>query len=482
MSYNESMQRRTFLRGITASSVAIPWLLNRDGLLADELVKPDIDVVYDLLPKQPPMRARATAMIDLFQFGGPSQMDLFDPKPLLTERDGQKYPGKLETDNAAGASGTVFGTPWKFEKFGQCGMDVSELMPHTATIVDDLCHLRGMKFGTNAHDRGTYMAHTCGPVVGRPTLGSWLNYALGSENENLPCYVALTAIDGLPLYNTDNWSAGYLPSIYQGTQVRSEEPRILNLDPPEHLKGIGQSRQLELLKKLNREHYQRNPAERDLEARIASYELAAKMQLHAKEAFDLSDEPQYLRDMYGLDQPETKDYAARCMIARRLVERGVRFIQILNSGNGIVDWDSHGSIGTGLPKACKAVDQPCAALIKDLKQRGLLDTTLVRWGGEMGRLPTAEATGDRPTWGRDHNGKAGYMWMTGGGMKAGLIHGATDEWGHEAIDGIVSAPDFHATVMHLFGLDHQKVNFKRNGQSVTLTDGQPARVLSELFA
>jgi len=218
-----------------------------------------------------------------------------------------------------------------------------------------------------------------------------------------------------------------------------------------------------------------------VEARIASYELAAKMQLHAKEAFDLSSEPQYILDMYGLDDPESSDYGARCLIARRLVERGVRFIQVLNSGNGVVDWDSHGSIGTGLPKACRAVDKPCAALIKDLKQRGLLDKTLVRWGGEMGRLPTAEATGERPTWGRDHNGKAGYMWMAGAGMKGGLIHGATDEWGHEAIEGIVTAPDFHATVLHLFGLDHTKLTYKRNTQLATLTDGLPARILTELF-
>ncbi len=238
-----------------------------------------------------------------------------------------------------------------------------------------------------------------------------------------------------------------------------------------------------LLNRLNREHFVQNPAERDLEARIASYELAANMQLHAREAFDLSDEPQYIRDMYGLDQPETKDYAARCIIARRLVERGVRFVQVLHSGNSDeTDWDSHGSIAKGLPKACKTVDRPCMALIRDLKQRGLLATTLVRWGGEMGRLPTAEATGERPKWGRDHNGKAGYMWMAGGGIKSGVIHGATDEWGHEAIDGIVTAPDFHATVMHLFGLNHEKVEYKRNGQSLVLTNGQIARVLTELIA
>jgi Protein of unknown function (DUF1501) len=476
------MNRRHFLNRLTASYVALPWLLSREGLLAADPVKPDLDVTYDVLPKAPGSFGRANAMIDLFQFGGPSQMDLFDPKPLLNKRDGQKYEGKLDTDNKAGASGIIFGSPWKFQKHGQSGMEMSELFPHMSKIVDEICMLRGMKFGTNAHDRGTFMAHTCGPVVGRPTLGSWLNYGLGSLNNGLPCYIALTAKDGLPLYNTDNWSAGWLPGIYQGTQVRPEEPRILNLDPPAHLAGESQRSQLGLLERMNRVHAAANPAERDLEARIASYQLAARMQTRAREAFDISGEPEHIKKLYGLDETATEDYGARCLIARRLVERGVRFVQLLHCGNGIVDWDSHGSLATGLPRACAAVDKPSAALIIDLKQRGLLDSTLVRWGGEMGRLPTAEATGGRDSWGRDHNGKAGCMWMAGAGMKPGLTHGATDEWGQEAIDGIVTAPDFHATVLHLFGLDHAKLTFKHNGQALTLTDGLPARIVSEIIA
>ena len=480
----QSASRRGFLRGLTASSVALPWLLQQQGYLAaaEAAVKPDFDVTYDLTPKTPPHAARATAMIDLFQFGGPSQMDLFDPKPLIDRMDGEKFTGELDTDNAAGASGIVFSTGVKFAKYGECGMDVSEWMPHTAKIVDDLCHIRGMQFGTNAHDRGTYLAHSCGPTPGRPVLGSWLTYALGSENDSLPAYVALTAKTGLPYLNEDNWTAGYLPGLYQGTMVRNEEPRILNLDPPKHLAGAGQRDQLDLLRQLNQRHAEMNPAEQDLKARIASYELAARMQAKAKEAFDLSEEPQYIRDLYGLDQKETAEYAERCIVARRLVERGVRFVQLLHDGNGDIDWDSHGGIVRRLPIACKAVDQPCAALITDLKQRGLLDSTLVRWGGEMGRLPTAEATGDRPSWGRDHNGKAGYMWMAGGGMKSGLIHGETDEWGNEAISGQVSAEDFHATVLHLFGLRHDELNYKSGGLSYSLTDGKPARVLTELLA
>jgi hypothetical protein len=474
--------RRAFLANISAASIAVPWLLRRDGLLAATPAKPDLDVVYDLLPKQPPRPATATAMIDLFQFGGPSQMDLFDPKPLLNERDGTKFPGKLDTDNAAGASGVVFGSPWKFARHGACGMDVSELLPELARVVDDLCFLRGMRFGSNAHDRATYLSHTAGPVPGRPTLGSWLTYGLGGANDSLPAYVALTARDGLPYNNQENWTAGWLPGLYQGTMVRNAEPRILNLDPPAHLAGAGQRAQLDLLRRLNERHLAEHPAERDLDARIASYELAARMQTQAKDAFDISREPEHIHKLYGLDRPESEEYGTRCLIARRLIERGVRFVQLLHCGNGMVDWDSHGSIATRLPKACAAVDRGSAALIIDLKQRGLLDGTLVRWGGEMGRLPTAEATGDRPSWGRDHNGKAGCMWLAGGGVKAGLIHGATDEWGHEAIDGIVSAHDFHATVLHLFGLDHERLTYKRNGLATTLTDGQPARVITELLA
>jgi hypothetical protein len=474
--------RRQFLSRLTAASVALPWLLQRDGLLAAEPSKPDLDVVYDLAPRAPHFAPRATAMIDLYQAGGPSQMDLFDPKPLLKKRDGEKFGGKLDTDNQAGATGTVFGSPWAFHRHGQCGMEISELLPHLGSIADDICLIRGMRFGTNAHDRGAYLAHTCGPAKGRPTIGSWVNYGLGSHNQGLPAYVALTAIEGLPLYNQENWSAGWLPAIYQGTQVRPEEPRILNLDPPPHLAGAGQRAQLELLRRLNEAHFAENPAERDLEARIASYALAARMQTSAKEAFDLSGEPDHIRRLYGLDDPETRDYAARCIIARRLVERGVRFVQLHHAGNGHVDWDSHGSISRNLPRACRAVDRPSAALVIDLKQRGLLDTTIVRWGGEMGRLPTAEGTAGRESWGRDHNGKAGAMWMAGGGFRGGLIHGATDEWGHEAVEGIVTAPDWHATVLRLFGLDHARLTYKRNNQSVTLTDGQPARVVRELIA
>ncbi len=476
------MNRRSFLSQITAASVAIPWLLERDGLLAAEgPVKPDLDVTYDLLPKPPHFRPRAKAMIDLFMFGGPSQMDLFDPKPLLQQRNEQRFPGKVSADNAAGASNKIFASQWKFKKHGGCGMDISELLPQMATIVDEVCWLRGMKFGSNAHDRGTYLAHTCGLVSGRPTLGSWLTYGLGSLNDGLPSYVALTAKAGLPVLTQENWTAGWLPSVYQGTMVRSEEPRILNLDPPPHLAGKGQEAQLALLRSLNEKHRAANPGEQDLVARIASYELAAKMQVHAREAFDISNEPAHIRKMYGVDDPATADWGGRCLVARRLVERGVRFVQLHIAANENRDWDNHNSIGKNLPAACVAVDKPCAALIRDLKQRGLLDTTLVRWGGEMGRLPTAEATGTRETWGRDHNGKAGCMWMAGAGMKPGLVHGATDEWGHEAIEGIVTAPDFHATVLHLFGLDHKKLTFKRNGLVASMTDGQPARVLTELF-
>jgi hypothetical protein len=437
---------------------------------------------HDLRPKRGHFPARANAVIQLVQNGGPSQMDLFDPKPLLNERDGQKFPGKVSADNAAGNSGLVFGSPWKFAKHGQCGMDVSELLPHTAKIVDDLCHVRGMQFGTNSHDRGAYLAHSAHPTAGHPNLGSWLGFGLGSVNESLPAYVALTAKGGLPFLNEQNWSAGFLPSLFQGTMVRNAEPRILNLDPPAHLAGAGQRAQLALLDQLNHSHHAQHPAEHDLHARIASYALAARMQESAKEAFDLSREPRHILELYGIDDPQSEGYGQQCLVARRLIERGVRFVSLFLDGNGDIDWDNHGSIATNLARSCRRTDKPVAGLVSDLKQRGLLDTTLVRWGGEMGRLPTAEATTDRAGWGRDHNGKAGCMWLAGAGVKAGLIHGATDEWGHETISGAVSAQDLHATMLHLFGLDHTKLVYKHNGQAHTMLDGQPGRVCTELLA
>lgn len=473
--------RRQFLRGqaFGLAGLALPWLLSREGLLA-EPVKPFADGIrFDLEPKAPPRFGQAKAMISLFMIGGPSQMDLFDPKPQLTKYHGQKFPGEVQYDNAAEASSKVFGSPWQFRPRGQSGMEISELLPHLAEIVDDISLIRSMRTGVSNHGQSMYALHSGRITPGRPTLGSWLNYGLGSETDELPAYVALTSPHGQPLMNNENWTAGWLPAVYQGTMVRPQAPHLLNLHPPAYLAEGGQARQLELLRQFNEDHLREHPGDGDLDARIQSYELAARMQTAAQEAFDLSSEPASVRKMYGLDEEVTRDYATRCLIARRLVERGVRFVQVLNQGQS---WDHHGSLRSALPDRCREVDRPCAALVKDLKQRGLLDSTIVHWGGEMGRLPVLQNDGGPDKWGRDHNTHGFSCWMAGGGFRGGHVHGETDEWGHRAIRDVVNHYDWHATLLHLFGLSHERLVFRRNAREATLTDGQPAKVIGELLA
>ncbi len=473
--------RRQFLRSnaFGLGSLALPFLLNRDGLLGAP-TKPFTDSLrFDTTGKPPLQPGKAQAMISLFMIGGPSHMDLFDPKPQLTKYHLQPFPGEIRYDNAAEASSKVFGSPWKFAPRGQCGMELSELLPHLAEIVDDITLIRSMKTGVNNHGQSMYALHNGRIAAGRPTLGSWLGYGLGSQSDRLPAYLALTSPHGQPLLNNDNWSAGWLPAVYQGTMVRPTAPHLLNLEPPPHLSGEGQRQQLELLNSLNQDHRAQHTGDSDLDARIQSYALAARMQDGAREAFDLSGEPEHIKKMYGIDQEHTKDYGTRCLIARRLVERGVRFVQVFNHGQS---WDHHGAIHTALPDRCREMDQPCAALVKDLKQRGLLDSTIVHWGGEMGRLPVLQNDTGPEKWGRDHNTHGFSSWMAGGGFKGGHVQGETDEWGHHAVKDIVHHYDWHATLLHLFGLDHTKLIFKRNGTDATLIDGQPARIVSEMLA
>ena len=368
------------------AGLAASWLLNREvNAAAADPAKPELEPEhYDLSVKRPDHEPKAHAMISMFMLGGPSQIDLFDPKPELVKRDGQIFPGDIKFDNPAQASRELMKPAWRFRKHGQCGMELSELVPHLGSIADDITLIRSMHTGVNNHGPSNYALSTGDDKRGRPVLGSWLLRALGSETDELPAYVALTDPRGLPLLGGENWNNGKLPSIYQGTLVRPREPRIFNLDPPAHLAGDVQREQLALLDGLNRRHLADHPGENDLSARIASFELAARMQSAAKEAFDISQESAATQRMYGIDQKVTRDYGTRCLIARRLVERGVRFVQILCQGQV---WDHHGSILTALPQRCREIDQPAAALIKDLKQRGLLDSTLVHWGGEMGTTP-----------------------------------------------------------------------------------------------
>jgi hypothetical protein len=474
------VSRRHFLHHGTlgVGSVALAWLLHQDRLLA-EPVKPDLDRKrFDLTPKAPHFAPKAKAMISLFMQGGPSQVDLLDPKSKLNELDGKPFPGKVKYDNAAQASSKVLGSPWKFAKRGRSGIEVSELLPHLARVVDDITVVRSMTTGVNNHVQAVHAMNTGRIVAGHPVLGSWVCYGLGSESQELPAFVAMPDPTSLPVGGVDHWSNGWLPSVFQGTVVRPREPRIPNLDPPPALKGEPQERLLKYLDELNRDHLAAHPGELDLEARIAGYELAAKMQTAAKDALDLSKESDKTKAMYGLDDPATAEYGARCLLARRLVERGVRFVQVFTQNQL---WDHHGSIRTSLPAACRKTDKPAAALVSDLKQRGLLDTTVVVWGGEMGRLPVIQNDAGPAKVGRDHNTYGFTYWFAGGGFKGGHVHGATDEFGHHAVENVVTDHDFHATLLHLFGLDAKKLVYARNGQELNLLDGKAGRVITDLL-
>ena len=477
--------RRAFLAGSAfgIGAFALADLLRRDGLLAAPADtagpgRPGENLPLNLHARAPHFAPKARAMISLFMHGGPSHVDLLDPKPELSRGNGKEYSGEVGYSFVNRASKTLFGSPWKFAKHGQCGTEVSELLPHTARIVDDICVVRSMHTGHNGHEVSIRYFHGGLPAVtGRPNLGSWIVYGLGSVAENLPAYMVLSDPGGHPVDGTLNWSSGFMPTLYQGTVLRPQEPRILNLDPPARLKGELQRRNLELLDALNRRHLDEHPGEADLETRIANYELAAAMQTAAKEALDISGEPTSIRAMYGVDRDETRSYGTRCLIARRLVERGVRFVQIFLAGQ---PWDNHSSIVDALPSICRQTDQPAAALVTDLKQRGLLDTTIVHWGGEIGRLPVVEGTLDKSA-GRDHNGQGFSLWLAGGGTKPGMTFGATDEVGHRAAVDVVTPNDYQATILKLLGLDHTRLLYHHNGRAQQITDGRPARVVTGIL-
>ncbi|QDV14360.1 hypothetical protein CA51_42590 [Rosistilla oblonga] len=473
--------RRQFLQstGMGVGSLALQWMLAQETATA----KPPVLKATphnDLLPRQTHFQPRARAMISLFQHGGPSHMDLTDPKPELTKYDGTEYSGDIHFSFVNDASKKLLGSPFKFKAHGQCGMELSELLPHTAGVADELCLIRSMHTGANGHEVSIRYFHGGIPaVLGRPTFGSWLTYALGSETQDLPAFMVLADPGGHPVDGATNWSNGFMPSMFQGTVLRPKEPRILNLQPPSHLAGDYQRQNLDFLQELNRQHLDAHPGESDLEARIASYELAARMQTAATEALDISQETAATHKMYGLDNPKSREYGTRCLLARRLVERGVRFVQLFHSGQ---PWDNHSNLKGGLTSVCEKTDQPTAALVADLRQRGMLDSTLVHWGGEIGRLPVTQGQGAADKAGRDHNGQGFSIWMAGGGVRGGMTFGKTDEFGHHAVENIVTPNDFQATVMHLFGLDHEQVVFPHRNQQQIVTAHRPARVVKEVIA
>lgn len=474
------LNRRQLLAstGMGIGAIALQWLLRSESSATPPVLK--LKAHNDLLPRTPHFQPRAKAMISLFQHGGPSHMDLTDPKPELTKYHGTDYPGDIHFSFVNQASKKLLGSPFQFSKHGQCGTELSELLPNTADIVDDICLIRSMHTGANGHEVSIRYFHGGIPgILGRPTFGSWITYALGSQSQNLPAFMVLTDPGGHPVDGVTNWSNGFMPAMFQGTVLRPKEPRILNLHPPAHLSGKLQRQNLDLLQSLNQAHLQAHPGENELEARIASYELAARMQIAAADALDISQETEATHKLYGLHDPVTKEYGTRCLLARRLVERGVRFVQLFHSGQ---PWDNHSSIKTSLAEICRKTDKPVAALVKDLKQRGMLDSTLVHWGGEIGRLPVTQDHGKPEAAGRDHNGQGFSVWLAGGGIRGGLAFGKTDEFGHKAVENVVTPNDFQATIMHLFGLDWQQVIYPHNNQKEIVTANRPARVVQEIVA
>jgi hypothetical protein len=462
--------------GFGVGAMGLASLLSQEAVAAPS--KPGENLPLSLSPRLGHHAPRATAMISLFMHGGPSHVDLLDPKPNLSKLSGTDYQGDIHFSFVNRASKKLFGTPWKFRKHGQSGTEISELLPYTARVADDICVIRSMQTGHNGHEVSIRYFHGgIAGVTGRPTLGSWMVYGLGSESRDLPAYLVLSDPGGHPVDGTHNWSSGFMPSLYQGTVLRPKEPRIPFLDRPAGLSTAVQRRNLGLLAEMNKRHAADYPAEPDLDSRIASYELAARMQLSASDALDVSRETAEVHRLYGLDNDATREYGTRCLIARRLVERGVRFVQMFLGGQ---PWDNHTTIKDGLPAICKRTDQPAAALVTDLKRLGMLDTTLVHWGGEIGRLPVCEGALDANA-GRDHNGQGFSIWMAGGGIKGGMTYGNTDDVGHRAVDKVVNPNDFQATVLHLMGINHERLEYHANGRVARLIDGKKARVVQEIL-
>jgi len=483
-----TIARRGFFEQVGAgfSGVALASLLNDDAL-AGALSK-TVAVgerhrgVHDLQARQPNFQPRAKSVIHLFMNGGPSQMDLFDPKPELERRHGEAYFEQIagDVENPAEA-GALMRSPFKFARHGKCGMWVSDAMPHLAKQVDEISLIRSMYTVNITHEPCIYRIQNGKMLPGYPSMGAWITYGLGTVNQNLPAYVVLDDPKGLPVNGTQNWQPGFLPPVYQGTRFRSTGAPVLNLqrefDEPSAITRL----QRDLLKQLDEIHRQGRARQPRLDARMSSYELAARMQLSASDALDLSQESAATLAMYGIGQATTDSYGRRCLMARRLVERGVRFVQLFIDSQ---IWDNHAKIASGLKTACDRTDKPIAGLLQDLRQRGLLDDTLVMWGGEMGRLPIAQIGGGKPESeaGRDHNKQAMCAWMAGGGVKGGYTHGATDDLGFASVEDRVGVGDWHATILHLLGLDYQKLSLPRNGLDEKLTGVEEVKVIQALLA
>lgn len=426
-----------------------------------------VDPIHPLAARPPQFPAKAKRVIHLFMNGGPSHLDTFDPKPRLNEFNGKELPvPNLPTERKTGAA---FGSPFKFQKYGQSGIEVSELFEKTAESIDDICVIRSMHADVPNHEPSLLLMN-CGEARAvRPSFGSWMTYGLGTENQNLPAFISMCP-GGYPIQESQNWQSGFLPGIYQGTYIDTQHTAIDKLI--EHIDNkkvtnLQQRRQLDLLRQLNQQYQEDRQNEAQLESRIQSFELAYRMQREAAEAFDISREPKHIQEMYG-----SGTQARQILIARRLIERGVRFVQVWH-GEG-QPWDSHDDIEVNHRRLAKQCDQAIGALLKDLKQRGLLEETLVIWGGEFGRTPTVElpkkGSNEGKINGRDHNHHGFTMWLAGGGARGGYVHGATDEFGFRAVENKVHVHDLHATLLQMLGFDHEKFTYRYAGRDFRFTD------------
>ena len=462
-------RRELFSRlGMGAGALALAALLAEEASAAPE----PRGATYDLLPKAPHFASRAKRVIYLFQNGGPSQVDLFDPKPELSRQAGQKPGADYVNDVDVKKTGTWLGSPFQFHRHGQSGLELSELLPGLGRHADEIAVIRSMVSEHENHEQACGHMHTGSPVAGRPTMGSWITYALGTENRDLPAFVALLNPTGLPVDGSRNWTSGWMPPIYQGMPVRAtENTPILNLEP--RVPAEAADARLRFLQTLNRQHIAERRDNLELEARIANFELAARMQLAATDALDLQKETEATRALYGLDQPHSATYGRELLMARRLVERGVRFVQVMMSGQ---PWDTHSDNSNQLRTLCAATDGPVSGLLTDLRQRGLLEDTLVIWTGEFGRTPFAEGKD-----GRDHHKRGFSLWLAGGGVKGGVTHGATDEFGYRAVQDVVSVADFHGTLLHLLGLDFHRLTFPYETREQRLTDVAEAKIVRPIL-
>ncbi len=475
------LDRRRFLSGFAAGlgGIALSSLLANEGLLASEGPSPADD---PLAPRPPHFPPKARRVIHIFCTGAVSHLDTWDYKPELVKRHGQPMPGVEKLVTFQGENGNLARSPWAFKPRGESGKMLSDLLPNLANLADRMCFVHSLTSKTNTHGPGEMFMSTGFTLEGFPSIGSWVSYALGTENQDLPAYVAIPDPRGVPQQGPANWTSGFLPAAFQGTAFNADRP-IPNLQRPEEIPAPADIASRDFLRLLNDRHLARHPGDTELSARIAAYELAARMQLSAPEVSDLTGESPATRKLYALDDPNPikAGFGRNCLLARRLIERGVRFVTLFNGafamGEGNLNWDGHRRIKSDYDRHGPILDQPAAALLIDLQSRGLLDDTLVLWTTEFGRMPTFQKGAE----GRDHNPKGFTAWLAGAGVKAPFSFGATDEFGHQAAEDVVDVHDFHATVLHLLGLDHEELTFYHNGANRRLTD-VAGRVIREVLA